>query len=264
MLVNKSISNGKTTLPYENSSFIWLKLNKSFFKLQNDVYICFLHIPPKNSSFTQKNWDGFEVLVNSARKYSSVGDLLVIGDFNARTGRAADFITSDSDADYATYDIQYSPDLKCDIRNSEDEIICSRGRDLLDLCIQSKMRILNGRMLGDLSGKLTSHCSLGSSVIDYCICSDKLLSKILSMKVHDFDRSLSNHCMLSCIISVNFVEHRPELDNLYPLPFKYAWNSSSIEKFQNALQSAPVAAKVSHFYQKIVLAFVIWNVLFMI
>ena len=85
------------------------------------------YIPPKNSTFTQKNGDDFEVLVNSARKYSSVGDLLVIGDFNARTGRAADFITSDSDADYATYDTQYSPDLKCDIRNSEDEIICSRG-----------------------------------------------------------------------------------------------------------------------------------------
>ena len=98
----------------------------------------------------------------------------ICNDFNARTVRAADFITSDSDADYATYDTQYSPDLKCDIRNSEDEIICSRGRDMLDLCIQSKMRILNGRMLGDISGKFTSYCSLGSSVIDYCICSDKL------------------------------------------------------------------------------------------
>ena len=42
----------------------------------------------------------------------------------------------------------------------------------------------------------TCHCKIGSSVIDYCLCSDKLLSKILRMKVHDFDRSLSNHCML--------------------------------------------------------------------
>ena len=161
------------------------------------ICIFVLHIPPKNSTFTLKNGDDFEVLVNTTRQYSSAGDLLVIGDFNARTGRAADFITSDSDADYATFDSQYSPDYTCNIRNSEDEIICSRGRDLIDLCIQSKMRILNGRILGDLSGKFTSHCSIGSSVIDYCICSDKLLSKILCMKVHDFDRSLSNHCMMS-------------------------------------------------------------------
>ena len=120
------------------------------------IFVFYIYLP-KTQLLLKKNGDDFEVLVNSARKYSSVGDLLVIGDFNARTGRAADFITSDSDADYATYDTQYSPDLKCDIRNSEDEIICSRGRDLLDLCIQSKMRILNGRMLGDLSGKFTSH-----------------------------------------------------------------------------------------------------------
>ena len=67
-----------------------------------------------------------------------VGDLLLIGDFNARTRRAADLITSDSDANYATYDTQYSPDLKCDIMKSEDEIICSRSQDLLDLYIHSK------------------------------------------------------------------------------------------------------------------------------
>ena len=101
------------------------------------MYICFLHIPPKNSTFTKKNGDDFEVLVNSAKKYSSVGDLLVIGDFNARTGRAADFITSDSDTDYTTYDTQYSPDLKCDIRNSEDEMICSRG----EICLTYVSRV---------------------------------------------------------------------------------------------------------------------------
>ena len=167
-MVNKAISKGIVILPFENSSFMWVKLNKEYFSLQNDMHICMLHIPPKNSTFTLKNGDGFEVLVNATRKYSSAGDLLVIGDFNAHTGRAADFITSDSDAVYATYDDHYSPDYTCDTRNSEDEIICRRGRELLELCIQSKMRILNGRMLGDLSGKFTCLCSIGSSVID-CI-----------------------------------------------------------------------------------------------
>ena len=44
---------------------------------------------------------------------------MVIGDFNARTGRAANFISSDSYADYATYDNHYSPVYTCDIRNSD-------------------------------------------------------------------------------------------------------------------------------------------------
>ena len=63
------------------------------------------------------------------------------------------------------------------------------------------------------------------------------LSKILNVKVKDFDRSFSNYCMLSCIISVNFVEYMPELYNVYPLLIKNVWKSS-IEKFQNVLQSA--------------------------
>ena len=70
--------------------------------------------------------------------------------------------------------------------------------------------------------------------------SDKLLSKI-----HDFDRSLSNHFMLSCIRSVNFVEYMPELYNLHLLLIKYVWNSS-IEKFQNALQSAENSVALPH------------------
>ena len=67
------------------------------------------------------------------------------------------------------------------------------------------------------------------------------------MKDHDFDRSLSNHCILSCFLSVNFVECSPETEHLYPLHIKYTWNVSSVDKFQNALQSAPVAAKVSQY-----------------
>ena len=80
------------------------------------MYICFLHGPPKNSTFTQKNGDDFAVLVNGTREYSSIGNVLAKGDFNALTGSAVDFITYDNDVDYATYDTQYSPDLKCDIR----------------------------------------------------------------------------------------------------------------------------------------------------
>ena len=76
----------------------------------------FLHEPLKNSTFTQKNGDDFAVLVIGTRKYSYIGNLLAKGDFNALTGSAVDFITYDNDADNATYDTQYSPYLKCDIR----------------------------------------------------------------------------------------------------------------------------------------------------
>jgi hypothetical protein len=47
--------------------------------------MCFLHIPPENSPYTVKNGDDFDTLINDICKYSSSGDLMLCGDFNART-----------------------------------------------------------------------------------------------------------------------------------------------------------------------------------
>ena len=60
------------------------------------------------------------------------------------------------------------------------------GEMLFDLCIKSRLRILNGRILGDTYGKFTAHCSLGSSTIDYMICSEEIMNRFLYMKIHDF------------------------------------------------------------------------------
>jgi hypothetical protein len=38
------------------------------------------------------------------------------------------------------------------------------------------MRILNGRVIGDLFGKYTCHKQTGSSVVDYIIFSEELLT----------------------------------------------------------------------------------------
>jgi len=62
VLVRKSISAGVTPLPVTNSNFMWFKLCKSFFTLYKDLYICFLHIPPENSTYSIKEGDQFETL----------------------------------------------------------------------------------------------------------------------------------------------------------------------------------------------------------
>lgn len=48
ILIRKSLVNGINVLPGENSSFMWIKLSKTYFNLQKDLYISFLHIPPVN------------------------------------------------------------------------------------------------------------------------------------------------------------------------------------------------------------------------
>ena len=97
------------------------------------------------------------------------------------------------------------------------------------------MRIANGRSFGDLTGEFTSHSTLCSSVIDYCVISEAILGKLLFMKAHDFMRSLSDHCLISCVLSVNFTEtHCHENKNYIPKPLKYIWNDKSIQSFHDA------------------------------
>ena len=126
--------------------------------------------------------------------------------------------------------------------------LCNRGKRLLEICSQSQLRIANGRSFGDLTGKFTSHSTLGSSVIDYFIISETILSKLLLMKVHDFNKSLSDHCMISCVLSVNFIETRNyENSSCIPMPTKYIWNDNSSQSFLNALALPSVAKGITNF-----------------
>ena len=58
-------------LPYENCSLIWLKLNKLIFNCRMTCKLFVFY----NSSFTQKNGDDIEVLVNG--KLGNIHQLVI-------------------------------------------------------------------------------------------------------------------------------------------------------------------------------------------
>lgn len=247
VMVRRSISAGVAPLPITNSNFMWFRLDKNYFSLNRDLYICFLHIPPENSTYSIKEGDQFECLINDITNMYDKGDIALFGDFNARVAVDVDFIPNDNCSKFMP-DEHYIEDVPCTTRESQDQVRCNRGKSLIDLCIQSRLRILNGRTLGDFSGKFTAHCSLGSSVIDYIIGSESISHRFLCMKVHDFQRSISNHCLLSCILSVDFDEQvNSETTKLFPLPLRYKWTDGSISKFQEALACPSVASKLEEF-----------------
>ena len=45
--VHNSVRPGVQFLEHATNDFIWLKLNKSFFGFQENIYICFVYIPPE-------------------------------------------------------------------------------------------------------------------------------------------------------------------------------------------------------------------------
>jgi hypothetical protein len=64
---------------------------------------------------------------------------------------------------------------------------------VIDLCTEAQLRILNGRTIGDSSGKSTLHTYNGVSIDDYCICNSDFLPNILSFRVGQFQPLLSDH-----------------------------------------------------------------------
>ena len=115
---------------------LWLKLDKMFFGLSQDVYLCAVYIPPISSPHYDNDSISLEGEVST---FSSKGKLVLIGDVNSRTGQNPDFIEKDSSQinDFDGVDL-LPPDYVTDTelkRVNQDFIINSHGKNLLDLCL---------------------------------------------------------------------------------------------------------------------------------
>ncbi|CAG2252847.1 unnamed protein product [Mytilus edulis] len=127
-----------------------------------------------------------------------------MGDMNARTGKCPDFITGDS-CQINNFDAKnlipnyYEVDTEIS-RNNQDNVTNVQGKSLLELCIASRLRILNGRFIGDSLGYYTYMSINGYSAVDYALISESLLSSVKYFKTDDFTY-LSDHYLYTLIIS---------------------------------------------------------------
>ena len=92
--------------------FQWLQLDTNFFGLKENSFICVVYDPPSTSSYTRGlNYNIFECLEKELIPYSKLGEILICGDFNARTANILDFIPFDSNTNVPLYD-QYNSDTE--------------------------------------------------------------------------------------------------------------------------------------------------------
>jgi hypothetical protein len=76
-------------------------------------------------------------------------------------------------ANYLPLDDNHVIDRTIRPRVSCDQVTNGRGHDIIDLCISSQIRILNGRVMGDLHGKYTFYKN-GVSTIDLCMVDENV------------------------------------------------------------------------------------------
>ena len=164
--------------------------------------------------------------------YKTKGDILLLGDLNGRVGNLPDYITNDNDK-YLPFDDNYNIDTITTPRNSQDSYVDERGKHILEICVASQMRILNGRTIGDFLGSPTSYHYNGFATIDYALASSSILQDISYFKVHKFVGAISDHCLISLMLKATPNYSTEKIIKLNDLPKQFNWSDSRQTQFAN-------------------------------
>ena len=154
---------------------MWIKLDKQFFKLENDIYLANAYICPRNSSYSSKTDDTIELLECDKASFSQSGKILLCGDFNARTNSACDYCVDDDIDDLLDLPCDYIQDVPLARNNADTSNVNLHGESLFNLCTSTGIGITNGRVIGDSTGFYTCLSPNGApSVIDYMLASEEM------------------------------------------------------------------------------------------
>jgi exonuclease III len=230
-------------------NFIWIKLDKYFFGLVNDIYLCGAYIPPRTSKYSEtKGAHLFDLFESMICKYDKAGDIMLMGDFNARTSNWTDNIEHDTIEQIDTNLNFYEPDRHIRPRNSCDHNSNRYGKDLISLCSGYRLRILYGRTPGDLLGQYTYHHPNGNSTIDYSIVSENLLSSVINFYVHPPTHT-SDHSLIQSRIHAPTKIAGQQMINKYgsSMPLGFKWDEQSSAKYTSAINTPSMQAKLAQF-----------------
>ena len=231
---------------------LWLKLNGSLLGLRDDLYIGLCYIVPEGSSrYNLIDNNCYDVITDSIAYIHHTTDsqcnIILCGDFNSRTSTLPDFVQNDS----LFCDFNLPDDYLIDDfydRFSQDKQTNANGYLFLDMCKETGLRILNGRV-GDDSGvgKFTFIGHKGSSVIDYVLASENIFHLFNKFTVHDAN-ILSDHCLIQTSlvnsISCNDDAH-VSTDNVYDcIDYKFKWDNVKSDQFIECLNNDIVQGKL--------------------
>ena len=179
---------------------------------------------------------------------NSNGKILLIGDFNSRTGSLSDFIEPHIDDHMLSHSLAPSITSK---RKSFDGSTNKHGKRLIKLCKSKQLSILNRRKEGDTLKMFTFISNKGeASTIDNSIVSESLFHNIPYFIVNPHNY-LSNHSQISLCIRSDDYSLKPQSDNhgdsLIDSPKSFVFKNHSKIEFQVALCSGSIQTKITKF-----------------
>ena len=164
------------------------------------------------------------------------------GDFNSRIGTQNYFITEhEKDLNYLPQDYELYKIRS--VRNNQDTSVNDYGQQLLDLCIETKLRILNGRTRGDLQRHLTYVDFDGCSTVDLVSTSEASLTNstiVQYFSVQDLN-FLSDHRPILFKLTRNYrfirnkIIKNTQVCEIKSKPTRYTWKKSLGKDFASRL-----------------------------
>ena len=149
--------------PHLKQNVVWAHIRKDLF----EYMFCFCYNPPTSSGFHVANfYDELSLSVGWLEERNlNDGVLLLLGDFNSRTGELLEYEPVPS----STFNPSFLLESQYEVekRITLDKIADSMGRQLLQFCANLDMHILNGRY-GE-KGEFTFVARTGKSIVDYAI-----------------------------------------------------------------------------------------------
>ena len=177
ILIRTELLQNKSITIIKNSDFVvWVKIKQT---VGGDIYLGAIYIPPLDSTSTITSFqdnNAYHLIQDDITHFSTLGHVTLCGDFNARIGTLQDFIVmpgSDKDNVVDCIPSKFNSHLEFlnYPRYSEDSKVNRYGKDLIELCKSSDLRIMNGYFNSDnTTGTFTCYTANGKSLIDYLIC----------------------------------------------------------------------------------------------
>jgi hypothetical protein len=155
---------------------LWLQFQCSGAAL---LFLAIVYAPPKGSPYVNEGlFDNIAAEVGMIQGLG--GSILFVGDFNARTSAADDYVDYRYFAEHMPNTLPLGndfPEVLPKRHNSDKGGLKGWHNEFLDLCSSSGLFILNGRITGDESGECTCLANGGSTL--WIIWSHHLLCLIV-------------------------------------------------------------------------------------
>lgn len=193
-----------------DGSYLWLKLKHVVIDCP-EMYFCACYMPQK---VTMKDapTTPFDCLQADIANFQGKGaQILICGDMNARTATEADYVRVSDLHEFVSLpeDVDELPKVIPDRHNCDLTLnnTSTWGPELLELCKDTNLLILNGRTHGDLEGKFTYHSNHGSSTIDYFVASAQCIAMTRSLQVlEDITHGRTDHYPVLLHVSCNTLD----------------------------------------------------------